>query len=207
MRLLNVLTTLKKLGQPVLRTADVMACLNINKAHASKLMSRLAETGHVSRIKRGLWVFPDDLDSMILPEYLTAPFPSYISLQSAMYYNGMISQIPEVSYSVSIARTNVYRTAVGTYSIHHVSPDFFFGFDVVGRANVKMASPEKALIDFLYLSTARSGLFRALPELELPKSFSRARALKMIKKIRSARRRTMVLNKYGEITRSNPMRP
>ena len=49
MRLLNVLTTLKKLGQPVLRTADVMACLNINKAHASKLMSRLAETGHVSK--------------------------------------------------------------------------------------------------------------------------------------------------------------
>lgn len=35
-----------------------------------------------------------------------------------------------------------------------------------------MATPEKALIDFLYLSPARSNLFRVLPELELPRDFS-----------------------------------
>jgi hypothetical protein len=55
-----------------------------------------------------------------------------------------------------------------------------------------MASPEKALVDFLYLAPARSMLFRALPELELPRGFSVGRARAMTKRIESPRRRTMV---------------
>lgn len=38
---------------------------------------------------------------------------------------------------------------------------------------VKIASPEKALTNYLYLSLSRSQLFGTLPEVELPKSFSR----------------------------------
>ncbi|MFO7695137.1 MAG: hypothetical protein R6V57_18790, partial [Vicinamibacterales bacterium] len=51
-------------------------------------------------------------------------------------------------------------------SVHHVAPSFFFGYEDIGQTGVLMASPEKALVDFLYLAPARSMLFRALPELE-----------------------------------------
>jgi hypothetical protein len=55
-----------------------------------------------------------------------------------------------------------------------------------------MASPEKALVDFLYLGPARSMLFRALPELELPRRFNARLARAMTGRIESARRRVMV---------------
>jgi len=125
MRLTDVLAHLKEIRQPVLRTADVMAYLDLDEAHASKMLARLADSGHIIRIKRGLWVFPEELEPMTLAEYLTAPFPSYISLQSALYYHGMISQIPTITYSISAARTRIFKTPLGTYSIHHVHHSFF----------------------------------------------------------------------------------
>jgi predicted transcriptional regulator of viral defense system len=80
MKLVDVLAHLKRIGEPVLRTADVMASFNVDKAHASKLMARLEDSGHVVCIKRGLWVFPEDIEPMVLAEHLTAPFPSYLRL-------------------------------------------------------------------------------------------------------------------------------
>ena len=55
-----------------------------------------------------------------------------------------------------------------------------------------LATPEKALVDFLYLAPARSKLFRALPELELAERFSPRRARAIVARINSARRRAMV---------------
>ncbi len=69
----------------------------------------------------------------------------------------------------------------------------------MGRGIAKMATPEKALIDFLYLSPARSNLFRALPELDLPKSFSAKKVRKIIGRIRSARRKKLVKRLFEEL--------
>ena len=55
-----------------------------------------------------------------------------------------------------------------------------------------MATPEKALLDVLYLSPARSKMFRFLPELEFPKTFRIGAVRAMIERIRHARRRTLV---------------
>ena len=44
----------------------------------------------------GLWATDLSLDPLRLPEYLTAPLPSYVSFQSALFFHGMISQIPNV---------------------------------------------------------------------------------------------------------------
>ncbi len=201
MKLVEVLAKLRKIGQPVLRTADVMACLDVDKAHSSKLMARLAESSHIVRVKRGLWVFPEEIDSMALAEYLTSPFPGYISLQSALYYHGLISQIPAVTYVISAARTRVYRTPLGTFSIHHVHPSFFFGFEFVGR--FKLALPEKALVDVLYLGPAKSRLFAALPELELSKGFSIGRAEQMIERIDFQGRKTLVTKKFKTLVEAD----
>ena len=179
-----------------MRTADVMAVLNIRKDHASQVLSRLDKSGHLVRLKRGLWAFADKLDPMTLVEPLTAPFPTYVSLQSALYYHGMISQMPVTTYCVSIARTRTYATPVGSFSIHHVSVDFFAGYEECGGKSVKMATPEKALVDFLYLSSAKTRLFSALPELELPKKFSRRKARAFIKRVRSERRRSMLEKRF-----------
>lgn len=201
MKLTTALAEIKKSRQAVLRTADVMGLLGINKSSASKMLSRLADSGHVTRVKRGLWIVAEGLDPLVLPRYLTSPFPSYVSLQSALYYHGMISQIPRIIYCVSLARTRLYRTPLETISIHHVAPPFFSGYKEVGRQGVFMATPEKALLDFLYLIPAKSRLFTELPELELPQSFSMQRAREMVDTVASKARRSLLEKRLREIAR------
>jgi len=156
------------------------------------------------RLARGLWVIGEKTEPLALPELLTSPFPAYVSLQSALYYRGMISQMPGVTYAVSLARTRRFKTPLGAVSVHHVIPSFFFGFEPLAGGVVKMATPEKALLDFLYLGPAKTRLFRALPELELPRSFSVARAQAMIRRIRSERRRALVQRGFDRILSAVP---
>lgn len=201
MRLIDALATLFAMKAPVFDTADAAALLGVGTAHASTVLARLAAARHVVRLRRGVWAFRERVDPLALPEYLTSPFPSYVSLQSALYLHGMIEQVPAVTSAVSLARTRRFSTPLGTVSIHHVDPAFFFGFEHAGTSGGRLATPEKALIDFLYLAPARSKLFRALPELELPTRFSARRARAIVARIGSARRRTMVSRALDAIVR------
>jgi len=199
MRLVDVHAKLLRMGAPVFQTSDAAAYLGIANSHASKLMARLAGAGHLARLGRGRWGFKDRIELLALPEYLTSPYPSYVSLQSALYYQGMVSQIPSVLYAVSPARTKTYGTALGRVSVHHIDPTFFFGYQPAAKGDGKIATPEKALIDFLYLSPARTHLFRALPELEIPTGFKVSEARKIIRRIRSIRRRNHVSRLFEDI--------
>jgi predicted transcriptional regulator of viral defense system len=199
MTLSEALGKIKAIGQPVFRTADIMVALDIKKSHASKLLERLAQHGHVIRLMRGLWAMPESLEPLALVPHLTAPFPSYVSLQSALYYHNMISQIPEVIYCVSLARTRTYETSVATISVHHIEGSFFFGYEERGEHHVRMALPEKALLDILYLSQSKSRLFAALPEIEFLPQFSIKKAYNMIRKIADLRRRSLVLGRFERL--------
>jgi len=191
MRLTDALSSLAAMQAPVFDTGDAAVRLGVSNAHASAMLARLAASRHVVRLRRGLWAFPDRLDPLTLPARLTAPLPSYVSLQSALFLHGMISQVPTVTYAVSLARARRFETPLGVVSIHHVAPRFFCGFEPAGRQGVLLATPEKALVDFLYLTPARSQLFSALPEVDFPARFSRRRARSWLEKIESPRRASM----------------
>lgn len=197
-----MLATLTAMPAPVFDTGDAAARLGVDAAHASTVLARLAAARHLVRLRRGVWAFASRVDPLALPEYLTAPFPSYVSLHSALYLHGMIEQVPTVTYAVSLARTRRFTTPLGTVSVHHVDPTFFFGFEDAGSSGGRLATPEKALVDFLYLSPARSKLFRALPELEIPARFSARRARAIVARIGSASRRAMASRALERIVRT-----
>ena len=198
MKLIDAYTELLELKLPVLQTKDVAAYFNISINHANKLLSRISESKRIVHIRRGTWVFPD-IEPLILPSLLTAPFPAYVSLQTALYYHGMISQIPNIIYAVSLARTYLYKTPIASISVHHIQPSFFFGYDEFNNDGLlKIATPEKALLDIFYLSQTKSRLFRSLPEVELPKDFKLSVANKMIDKITSIRKKTLVKRRFSE---------
>jgi predicted transcriptional regulator of viral defense system len=198
MRLVEALTHLQRLNQPVLETGDAAAILGVGKAHASKIAARLAEAGQLVSLRRGVWAFPGRLDPLAVPERLTAPQPAYVSLQSALYHHNMISQIPSSVYAVSLARTRRYTTPLGVVSVHHVAPDFFFGFETLGEKGIQMARPEKALLDVFYLAPARSRLFCKLPEVERPDGFDIHEAHRMIALIPFRARRSMVAERFEQ---------
>lgn len=199
MQTLAVLQKLKQLKQPCIQTRDVAAFLDVTTAGASKILQRLSAQGHLIHIHRGLWAFPDKLDPLILPEYLTIPFPSYISLQTALYHHGMISQLPTVIYAVSLARTKKFSTSAGEFSIHHLDEAFFFGFELLPGTLIKMATPEKALVDILYLTSTKTRLFRSLPEIELPKNFNLKTVKSIIARIPLSKRRVMVESRLASL--------
>jgi predicted transcriptional regulator of viral defense system len=203
MRLIHAESILRKLGEPLITTSDAAAALAVSRSLASKTLSRLEAEKRAVRLKRGRWVLVSSdrkkIDPWTLAEHLTTPAPAYISLQTALFYHGMISQIPQIIYAVSLAPTSKYQTALGTFSIHHLSPNFFFGYELVGKQNIKMAIPEKALLDLLYLTPTKSRLFAVLPELELPKSFSKKVAYEFLNRIQSKRRQSLVARRLEEI--------
>lgn len=198
MKLIDIYSQLQKMNHSVFQTQDIAHYLKIDVPHASKLLARLCSSRQLIHLSRGLWAL-SNVDPLTLPQYLTAPFPSYISLQSALYFHGMISQIPHSIYVVSLARTRLYQTNLATFSIHHINPEFFFEFEVKNNGTIYIATPEKALLDVLYLSPAKSGLFYSLPELELPRSFSKKKALEIIDQIKSISRKSMVKKRFDKI--------
>jgi len=192
MRATDALGRLRSLRVPVVTTADAATALGLSVEAASQALRRLGTAGLLTPVRKGLWALRESPDPLTLADYVTMPHPSYVSLQTALYLHGMIEQIPAVTYLVSLGRSARVRTRVGTYSVHHVVPEFFGGAVLDPRSGVRLASPEKALVDFLYLSTTRSRLFTRLPELELPASFSPAAARKWAARIPSPRMRTVV---------------
>ncbi|MBL4818517.1 MAG: hypothetical protein JKY15_04710 [Deltaproteobacteria bacterium] len=196
MRLLEALTQLKKINMPVFSTNDAAAMLGKSRISTSQMLLRLAASNHLMSLKKGLWGFKSKLEPLMLPSYLVSPFPCYISLQSALYFHGMISQIPQVLYAVSLGRTRRYHTPLVDVSIHHIDVGFFNGYVIDKQSSVKMATPEKALLDVLYLSDTRTKLFHSLPEVDLPPHFKVKQALKMIDTITSQKKRTLVLERF-----------
>jgi predicted transcriptional regulator of viral defense system len=203
MKSIDALTRLTDLNASAFTTNDAAAVWRCPRLHASKTLSRLAEARQIQRLRRGLWTFPGKLNPLLLPAILTAPAPCYVSMQSALYLHGLISQMPQTIYAVSPGRTRLTRTPAGTVSVHRVKPSFFTGYDIDSRTGAAVATPEKALADLLYLSPGRSRLFASFPELDLPKSFRPARLLHYLHLIDSPRRQVMAIRQWEKL--SNPL--
>jgi predicted transcriptional regulator of viral defense system len=199
MRTVDAYSDLVRMGKPILTTDDASVRLRMSPSGTTRVLTRLAAAGLARRIFRGLWTIDLKLDPLTIPEHLTVPFAAYISFQSALYLHGLISQIPQVTYVASLSPTRRVKTSMGTYSIHRLAPEYFGGYRTAADSGVRLATPEKALMDVLYLGSARSRLFASLPELTLPKDFRVKEARLWVDRIRDPSRRTMVRSRLDEI--------
>ena len=80
--------------------------------------------------------------------------PSYISLHSAFSFYGMIPEEVVQFTSVTTLKTVKFENAFGTFHYQNVKSPLYFGYGMKKLQNGRcmlMATPEKALLDFLYL--------------------------------------------------------
>lgn len=166
MKLIEVREELAKLNLPAFTLQDVVGIFQIEKTHASHLMTRLTHSGSFIKVKRGLWAWPNT-DPLTLTSFLSSPFPSYISLQSALFYHGIIEQVPAYFYVVTLGRKQKCSTPFGTFSMHHINVNFFTGFETHYNPFYQIATPEKAMLDYLYMSRIEPSLFGTLPEIDI----------------------------------------
>lgn len=200
MNLIEAYSKIHTLAVPALSTADLAAFLRLNKNHTSKILERLAEKNLIFQLRRGIWVFNNSTDPLLLANYLTSPWPAYISLYTALFYHGIISQIPSNIYAVSLSRTKKYKTAFGTFSVHHVPEHLFLGYETKRPNGLKIATAEKALFDLVYLSNTKLKIFKKLPELEFSKKFSWVKIRKFCTLIKDRRKRRLMLYKIEQLT-------
>lgn len=103
---------------------------------------------------------------------------SYISLQSALSHYGMIPEHVPVVTSVTGGRPEKLDTPVGRFLFRHVQSRNFFGFverEIAPGESVRIARPEKALADLLYLTSGSDEVdYLAELRLERADSFSPA---------------------------------
>lgn len=115
------------------------------------------ERGYLKKLSRGYYIFSDlPLREQVLFEIANRIYPpSYVSFETALAYHKLI---PESVYSVTSATTRkTYRlqTPVAEFLYHTVKEKLFFGYDLVtyGDKSFKIASLEKALLDYFYCRT------------------------------------------------------
>jgi len=111
----------------------------------------------IVRVKKGLYVFGEDYRKVPYSLEILANLaygPSYISLEYALQYYGMIPERIEAVTSVTTGRSRKFITPVGAFIYRSISLSAFqAGMDMVdmddGRSFL-IAVPEKALADKIH---------------------------------------------------------
>lgn len=176
---LNTAQAIRAAGSSVFTTRQIAALRGSSLSAASQALARVEQRGLVKKVTRGVWCNPDDprFSLYSLVPFLAGSHRAYVSLISALHLQGLIEQIPETIFAVTTGHSRMRATSVGTYSYHRIHPHFFAGFEWYGkRQDFLVATPEKALVDSLYLSSRKGKRFRFFPEINLGAEFSFKRA-------------------------------
>jgi predicted transcriptional regulator of viral defense system len=202
-----ILKYVKKLRRTVFTTREIYAVSGKSLSGVVQGLSHLVRLGALVKIRRGVWAEPsmDPISPLRIIPFLPSGHRIYLSFLPALHLHGILEQIPQVISCASLAHTHVYKTAVGTFSIHRIAPDFFFGFDWYRQTgDFLVAAPEKALLDCLYLSGRKGNQYRHFPELHFPPSFSFTKARRWAGKIKEAWLRKFVIERLESIQKSSP---
>ena len=112
-----------------------------------ELLQRLEKAEIIKRVIKGKYLFLfREVNDFELANFLVNP--SYISLESALSFYGILSQFPYTITSITPLKTKkiIYREK--EYEFCHLESKYFFGF--VKKDKFLIATPEKALLDELY---------------------------------------------------------
>ena len=199
-----ILRYVKMLRRPVFSTREIYALSGKSLSAVVQGLNNLCRQGALIKIRRGVWAesTAQPITSFRIIPYLPSGERTYLSFISALHLYGIIEQIPQVITCASLAHSRTVDTALGTFSIHRIAPDFFFGFDWHKTSgDLLIAAPEKALLDCLYLSGRKGNRYKYFPELHFPPSFSFAQAQRWTKAIKDSRLRKFVKMRLDDIRR------
>jgi hypothetical protein len=124
-------------------------------------ITKLIRRGTIIRVKKGLYVFGEADRRVPIHKEILANLiygPSYVSMEYALQYHGLIPERVEVVTSVTVNRSREFSTPLGRFTYRAVPlAAFRSGVDRVevelGRAYL-LAVPEKALADKLHADKA-----------------------------------------------------
>ena len=113
-------------------------------------------SGYIVPLRQGWYAFADYIQQPDYARFIAGKIcaPSYISLHTALSFYGIIPEAVVEITSVTTQKTCRYENAFGQFSYQTIRPRLFWGFEPKTMRDGKqymMATPEKAIIDLLYL--------------------------------------------------------
>lgn len=118
-------------------------------------LSRWEESGWVVRLRKGQFLLAAQIDSVDRELLANEMKNSYISLEYALNHYNLIPEIPQKITSITTERGEIVKTSLGSFVYQKIQPALFGGYELKGstlqKRLVKIASPTKALFDFVYL--------------------------------------------------------
>ena len=143
---------------PFFTLSSLQAIFNLTRESSRTAAFRLVERGILIRMRRDLYALVNRNYSLYsLANALHQP--SVISLETALNYWGLIVQVPQVIFSVSL-RSYRYETDNTEFIYRRIEPSLF-RFGQVKSEDFHITEPEKALLDTLYMKS--KGLVELLP--------------------------------------------
>jgi predicted transcriptional regulator of viral defense system len=147
---------LELIGDDPVFESSLLLAGNVDPKLIRIQLSRWVKTGKIYQLRRGLYAIAPPYQKNTPHPFLVANHlqkASYVSLQSALSYFGLIPEVVNTTTSVSTGRPERLETPLGTYEFRHVRTEFLFGYQMVelGGQSAFVATPEKALLDLIYL--------------------------------------------------------
>jgi len=151
MEAISKLDAIKILHQKKVTFFDVVDASKIFGIEKRKtlyvLLQRLEKDGVVNRIVNGKYHFAlKEYHEFELANFLINP--SYISLESALSFYGILPQFPYTITSLTPLKTKKINYQDKEYEYSHLDTGYFWGF--LKKDKFLIASPEKAFLDELY---------------------------------------------------------
>jgi predicted transcriptional regulator of viral defense system len=140
--------------------------LKVDPGFHKQRLSEWQKKGYIKKVIKGYYIFSDlEMNESVL--YIIANKiydPSYISLEMALSYYGLIPESVYGITSVTSRKTYKFASPIGQFSYHRIKPELMFGYQLVNYQshNFKIAQIEKAILDYFYVNPK----LRAVEEFE-----------------------------------------
>lgn len=159
---------LKKILMPELSTSMLLSIFSKYEDPRGRIHD-LVRKNIITSVKQGLYIVNGDLTSRPYSTELLANMiygPSYISLETALSHYGFIPERPAKITSITLGKGWIFHTGVGDFEYFHLNGEVYAPGVDLHEAGPKisflMATPEKALIDFIYFRETGKGFTRPL---------------------------------------------
>ena len=150
-------TLLDIVGNEPLFGTDILLAGDVCPADIQRQLSRWVTAGKVYQLRRGLYTLASPYQKIVPHPFLVANRlqpGSYISLQSALAFYGLIPERVSVTTSVTTGRPGKLTNPLGEFDFRHIQVNWLRAYRQVDLGNDQkafVATPEKALLDLVYL--------------------------------------------------------
>ena len=155
----------------IFTTRDYAGHQQLSISSASKKLSRLKEKKLLTHVTKGVWANTGHpyFHPLSCVPYLLNNESGYISFLTALHFHGLLSQIPKIIQVATTGHSRTLDSPVGCYEFIQIKPELMQTQVIWSETQLPylLATPEKSLIDVLYISTRKNKRFMRMPELEL----------------------------------------